>query len=246
MSRKKAAAKPAGNAVANSKLPDGLLNEAPVQYPLADTAVTALQVYHNPTRRPHGNGPWDQEADKIAWVDEATGMGCIILRQQNGTLSGYVGVGPSHPLFGFETDAVPVGISSCVHGSISYGRACEVNRFERKAHGEPHKERYTICHVTHFRLVQEYRTVQTTNDEFAHEDLWWFGFDTDHAGDLVPKAKRDHRRKGDVYRDQDFVYANIIKLACRLNNAADCAHLKENSSIEPVLLPSPDKLAGDE
>ena len=102
--------------LAKSELPDGLVSLAPVTYSMADTAVTALQVWHNEDRKPSGDGPWNDEADKVAWVDEETGFGCIMLRQENGTLSGYVGVGPDHPLFGFDADAVPVDISNTVHG----------------------------------------------------------------------------------------------------------------------------------
>lgn len=226
-----------GSDVVKSELPDGLLNSQPVAYPVADITITALQIYHNPDRKPHENGPWNNEADKVAWVDAETGLGCIMLRQQDGTISGYVSVPPHHPLFGYQADAVPVAISSTVHGGLTYGKACEVNRFDRKAWGKPREERYTVCHVTHVRLVQKYRTVQTTEDEF-HEDLWWFGFDTSHPGDLVPKS-RNERHKGDVYRDQAFVYANCIALARKLKSVLDAAEssLPTKSPQTPLLLP---------
>lgn len=200
---------------------DGLLNEAPVAYAVANTTITAHQLYHNPSRRPTESGPWDLEADKVAWVDAETGLGCIMLRQTDGTVSGYVGVPSAHPLFGFALDAVPVDIASSVHGHLTYARECEVNRFERQPHGKPREERYTVCHVTRVRLVQDYREVQTTADEFRHEDLWWFGFDTNHAGDLVPKGYGSRRRKGDVYRDQGFVYGHCAALARRLRDVTN-------------------------
>lgn len=142
---------PKGRAITRaeaSKLPDGLVNEAPVPYPVAGTSITALQIYHNPDRKPDGDGPWANEADKVAWVDAETGLGCIMLRQEDGTISGYTGVGPDHPLFGFNVDAIPTGIVSTVHGGLTYSKACEVNRFARVAWGEPREERYTVCHVT--------------------------------------------------------------------------------------------------
>lgn len=203
--------------VATPTRPAGLINDAPIAYPVAETAVTALQVYRNPDRRPSESGPWDAEADKIAWIDEASGLACIILRQTDGTLSGYAAVGPDHPVFGFEAEALPVDLATSVHGSITYARTCEDNRFERQAHGKPRQERYTVCHTTYVRTVQEYRTVQTTRNEFEHEDLWWFGFHTNGVGDLVPKPRLGSSpRKGAVYRDQSFVYANVIELARRL------------------------------
>ena len=214
-----------------------LMPQEPVSYPIAETSVTALQIFHNPERKPTEEGPWSDEADKVAWVDEETGLGCIILRQENGTLSGYVGVGTDHPLFGFESSAVPVGISNTVHGAITYGKACEVNRFAQQEHGEPRTERYTVCHVRMTRTVRNYRTVQTTKDEFEHEDLWWLGFDTDHPGDLVPKPGwKNKTKKSDVYRDQAYVYAQCIALARRLKGLVAEPH-DENHSSSQLLLP---------
>ena len=203
-----------------SDLPDGLQNAAPVNYPIAQTSITALQIYHNPKRKPDQDGPWNNEGDKIAWVDEDSGLGCIILRQEDGTLSGYVGVGVDHPLHGFHAEAVPVTISSQVHGGITYGKECEVNRHELRAKGKPRRERYTVCHITRTRWVQDVESVQTTNDEFEHEDLWWLGFDTNHPGDLIPNDRFHTARKSDVYRDQDFVYAQCVALAKRLKEIA--------------------------
>ena len=231
-----------GTKVVSATITDGLLNEAPVRYQVAGTSITALQLYRNPDRRPAGDGPWNDEEDKVSWVDAETGLGCIMLRQTNGTISGYVGVGPDHPLFGFEAEAVPVGISNTVHGSVTYGKACEVNRFERQAHGEPRSERYTVCHTTFVRTVQDYRTVQTTEDDF-HEDLWWLGFDTDHPGDLVPGGRYGVRRKGGVYRDQSFVYANCIELARTLKSLID--DLTDRQAPAPPALPSPGEHPAD-
>lgn len=227
-----------------SKLPDGLVNETPVAYPVADTTITALQIYHNPDRKPDGDGPWNNEADKIAWIDAETGLGCIMLRQEDGTISGYTGVGPDHPLFGFNVDAIPIGIARTVHGGVTYGKACEVNRFARVAWGKPRKERYTVCHVTRVRMVQDYRTVQTTEDEF-HEDVWWLGFDTNHPGDLVPRNTHD-RRKGDVYRDQHFVYENCIKLARKLKSMMDAQAIHPEAERSKRLLPPPASTNGGE
>jgi len=234
----------AGKQIAKAALPDGLVNAAPMPFPVADTSITALQVYHNPDRKPSGDGPWNNEADKVSWIDETTGLGCIMLRQRNGTISGYVGVGPDHPLFGFEADAVPVGVSNTIHGGLTYGKECEVNRFERRAHGKPRQERYTICHTTYVRTVQEYRTVRTTQDEF-HEDLWWLGFDTDHPGDLVPNSRYGESRKGDVYRNQSFVYSNCIELARKLKALAECYPGTDGTDDEPLGLPPPTGHGGE-
>ena len=69
MARKPTQRKTAGKQVAKATPPDGLMNAAPVPYQVADTSITALQVYHNPDRRPSGDGPWNNEADKVSWID---------------------------------------------------------------------------------------------------------------------------------------------------------------------------------
>ena len=244
MAKKPAQRRPAAQQVKRSSLPDGLLNEAPVAYPIATTTITAQQVYHNPRRKPSGDGPWNNEADKVAWVDDATGLGCIMLRQKDGTISGYVGVSPEHPLFGFEADAVPLEISDVAHGGVTYGKACEANHFARVKWGEPIEERYTVCHVTRVRLHQHYRTVQTTDDEF-HEDLWWLGFDTNHPGDLVPGDYSRERRKDDIYRDQSYVYANCIALAQKLKSLLDADPNADEMPGAPLGLPSPSNHGGE-
>ncbi|UVI38401.1 hypothetical protein [Qipengyuania spongiae] len=239
MSRKPSSRSVAGKRLVKAQMPDGLMNARPVSYPVAHATITALQVYHNPERKPSGDGPWNDEADKVSWVDDETGLGCIMLRQTDGTISGYVGVGPAHPLFGYEADAVPVGVSGTVHGGVTYGRECEANRFERRAQGKPRQERYTVCHTTFVRTIQEYRTVRTTEDDFDHEDHWWFGFDTSHPGDLVPKARHDQRHQGDVYRDQGFVYMNCIALARKLRDLGGMTLDDTDEGSGPPLLPSP-------
>lgn len=227
--------------IRKSDLPDGLQNAAPISYPIAQTSITALQIYHNPQRKPDQDGPWNGEGDKIAWVDEETGLGCIILRQEDGTLSGYVGVGTDHPLHGFQAEAVPVQISSLVHGGITYGRECEVNRHELRAKGKPRRERYTVCHVTRTRWVQDVEHVQTTKDEFEHEDLWWLGFDTNHAGDLIPNDRFHTPRKSDVYRDQDFVYRQCVVLAERLKDVARKVATRGDADARALAPPTTEK-----
>ncbi len=239
MPGKKTAKTPSPTESSVPTLPGGLLNETPIAYAVANTTIVAHQLFRNPLRRPSESGPWDDEADKVAWIDADTGLGCIMLRQTDGTISGYVGVPPEHPLFGFALDAVPTEIASSVHGGLTYARACEVNRFERRPHGQPREERYTICHTSVVRLVQEYRDVRTTEDEFGHVDLWWVGFDSNHPGDFAPKAHGSRRRKGDVYRDQSFVYGHCIALARRLRNAADFDEERSRAAEGRAALPGP-------
>lgn len=64
-----------------------------------------------------GDGPWQEEPDALAFVDEATGLDCLIVRHPHfGNLNGYVGVPKGHPLFDKDYDDPPVE----VHGGLTF------------------------------------------------------------------------------------------------------------------------------
>jgi hypothetical protein len=144
-----------------------------------------------------GEGPWLHEPDKAQWVDEATGLDCLIVRQpESGHLCGYVGVGPDHPWHGRDFNSEEVSVR--VHGGLTFSRACAESA--DPAHG--------ICHVA---------------EPGRPEHVWWFGFDCAHSGDYSPDsarwAKRDpifSRHDGDTYRDRHYVEGEIRRLARQL------------------------------
>lgn len=180
------------------------VSTGPTTYPIANTTVAATQLFKVPDRHPGGDGPWNDEADKIGWIDERTGRQCIILRQANGTLSGYVAVEPAHPLFGYRHDAVPGALGVSVHGGLTYAAPCEQNL----------PEPVSVCHMPPKGMRSARQNV------FENEDLWWFGFDTDHAYDFVPKVRGGSANQisdGKVYRDQAYVYRECIRLAAQLH-----------------------------
>lgn len=58
-----------------------------------------------------GSGGWDNEPDKVEWLDLVTGLPCIALRSQFGSWCGYVGVDKSHCLYGIGySDAVELDV----------------------------------------------------------------------------------------------------------------------------------------
>ncbi len=80
-----------------------------------------------------GDGPWQDEPDKIQWEDEATKLPCLIRRNNRaGNLCGYVGVPEGHLWFGKKYGA----IDADVHGGLTFADECQE---EDKEHG--------ICHV---------------------------------------------------------------------------------------------------
>lgn len=79
-----------------------------------------------------GDGPWQDEPDKIQWTDEETGYPCLIVRNHWGSLCGYVGLSRSHPLYEKDYDEVDVD----VHGGLTYSNHCQDG---------PEEE--VVCHV---------------------------------------------------------------------------------------------------
>lgn len=65
--------------------------------------------------------PWENEPDREHWVDEATDLDCLIIRNSSGALCGYVGVPEGHPSFGKYYEDVHAE----VHGGLTYSDACD-------------------------------------------------------------------------------------------------------------------------
>lgn len=59
-----------------------------------------------------GPGPWQSEPDKAQWVDEATGLPCLAVRNSGGAWCGYVGVLPGHPLHGVDYSTEVEGLAA--------------------------------------------------------------------------------------------------------------------------------------
>jgi len=141
-----------------------------------------------------GDGPWQYEPDKIQWVDSGTDLDCIMVRNEHsGHWCGYVGVPPEHPLHGKDYEEPDVE----VHGGLSFAAACE----------ETAPEGHGICHIP---------------EPGRPEDVWWFGFDCCHAGDLAPgiearyKGVMDLSDRAAVYRDRVYVTGQCAMLAQQL------------------------------
>ena len=159
-------------------------------------------------------GPWTSEPDKAQWIDPATDLDCLIVRGPMGALCGYVGVPPEHPWHGKGYNECLV--DGCteewcyehspeaavrVHGGLTFADACRES-------DDPSKG---ICHVPL---------------PGRSHDVWWFGFDCAHAGDLtvydVAKAEQEeHRYPWAVcaegqYRDIAYVTEEVAALARQL------------------------------
>ena len=205
-------------------------------YVIGDRSIAADEVYFVDGLKPQEEGPWLGEADKIAWRDAATGYECIIMRDtRGGYLSGYVGVPSSHPLYGFEHEAVPLDLEIDVHGGLTYAAVCE--RGPSPERREIPDEARRICHVS--RTAPRYEpTRHATDYRVQHDDAWWLGFECNHVYDLVP-GHRDHRMRflapetGAVYRDERYVYDEVVHLAAQLRAIADGLPRPKRSGSQP-------------
>lgn len=172
-----------------------------------------MKTYTTEDKSTWGPGPWQEEPDKMSWTDEATGLPCLIVRNSAGALCGYVGVAAGHPWHGigysgcvtgthdeYYCDCTP-GAALQVHGGITYADACQVGAAEAEG----------ICHIP---------------EPGASDDVWWFGFDTNHGGDFAPKSAArmniarifldDVGGRDATYRDVAYVQAEIASLAAQL------------------------------
>lgn len=83
------------------------------------------------------SGPWDNEPDRVEWkMAEPPGYPLLIVRGPMGSLCGYVGLPPGHPLHGVGWDAPEVEALDA-HGGINYAKACSGNICHVPAPGEP-------------------------------------------------------------------------------------------------------------
>lgn len=153
-----------------------------------------------------GDGPWQSESDKLQWTDPATGLPCLIVRNDGGALCGYCGVSEGHPWFGSDYSAdeldASLGLVIDVHGGLTFAGHCQEGN---KEHG--------ICHVV---------------EPGEPDRVWWFGFDCAHSGDLCPAyavmvspLRSVFRRPPSTYRDLAYVRAEVTSLAVQLHKAGE-------------------------
>jgi hypothetical protein len=151
--------------------------------------------YRTQDKSDWGHGPWQEEPDKMQFVDQATGLPCLIVRNHSGALCGYVGVPENHKAFELHYDAELVrGIN--VHGGLTFSDHCTKGGAE-----ETH-----ICHVP---------------APGEPDNVWWFGFDCAHSGDCLPAYHHGSVGLfGDriKYRTINYVKRHISKLALQLND----------------------------
>jgi hypothetical protein len=190
-------------------------------YAMGDRSIIAGAVYYVDVEAGNRRDGRLGEADKIAWLDPATGYECIIMREPRGEyLRGFVGVEPGHPLYGFGHKAVPPELDIEVHGGLTYSAVCQ-----KGSSPQPRllEQARAICHVLR---PARFAPIVDATDHHAGADAWWFGFDCNHIYDLVPGEPRDRARflggeTGATFKDDGYVYDQVVDLAAQLRAIAD-------------------------
>ena len=136
-------------------------------------------------------GPWDYEPDdKIVWSPPYTGLVCMLHRSHTGAWCGYVGVEPTHPLYGTKCThwASEAYLSLDVHGGVTFSDGC---------HGM-NEDGSGICHPTD-----------------GNDHAWWIGFDTNHTDDKTPTS--GSWTTGETYRTEEYAMTEALNLAKQLH-----------------------------
>lgn len=180
-------------------------------------------VFHVPAVHPSGAGPWKNEADKIAWIDDMSGYGCIIRRSPTKRhLCGYVSVPPGHPLFGRHIGTMGDFLIG-VHGGLDYAAACQARQAEEVSICHPSDNRTRRIVPEGFQQNVHVNEVAAGQIGDRHDDAWWFGFSCDQVTDITPTTREESRPNGlldgvnrPTYKDEAFVYAQCVRLAAQL------------------------------
>lgn len=149
-----------------------------------------MKTWNNKDKKDWPRGEWDNEPDKAHWVDESTGLDCLIVRGSSGALCGYAGVpkGNSH----FEKEYFEIDVE--VHGGLTFADKCSPGEDESVG----------VCHP---------------KVGAANEFVWWLGFDCAHAWDVLPSHAWSFGHDS-TYRNFDYVKQEVTRLAGQLNQAA--------------------------
>ena len=154
-----------------------------------------------PDRTGWAPGPWDDEPDRLHWVDPGTNLDCLAVRNRMGGWCGYVGLPSGHRFHGKTFSAVAVEMDVSVHGGLTYSAECQPDG--------------PICH---------------TPEPGQPDGLWWLGFDCGHAMDHQPGLAATLRRLDaqfhhdyadviearEVYKTLDYVIDETTGLAEQL------------------------------
>lgn len=143
-------------------------------------------IEHKVDRNGWARGPWDDEPDREHWIDDETGLDCLVVRNSMGAWCGYVGLPEGHPQYRKHYDEVYVDLDIDVHGGLTYAHTC----------------RPPICHTA---AEAAHEPVWWVGFDCLH-------LGDDAPGRSFRAAAFGHEE----YRDIDYVRGEVTKLARQL------------------------------
>lgn len=161
---------------------------------------------------------WETEPNELNF--EAHGLLCHIFRHPKlGHLCGYVGVDKTHPLYGKDYDDM-ITVPDFIRDRVIDIDKVGIFNLIASTYDEskPNDIKVSLAFDVHGGL---------TFSKFGKDsDLWWFGFDCAHSGDLIPYqlswiSPSDMGRFSEiieaVYRDIEYVKSECDSLALQLS-----------------------------
>ena len=156
-------------------------------------------------------GPWDDEPESLAF--DAHGFRCQLFRNNMGAWCGYVGLPDTHPLFRCEYS----------YHSPALQEACDarlkqpIGDWEHRSFavkllplGGEMKASPEMVFSVHGGITYSSLGLREVDEA---KQLWWFGFDCGHAGDLSPDLTV---HSDEVYRDMAYARNETECLAGQL------------------------------
>ena len=190
-------------------------------------------------------GVWQEEPDYQHWVDEDTGLDCLIVRHpSSGHLCGYVGVPKDHSLFG-------IGYSDCSlpearvpnaeeiaqyniesmqfyteHLKYTPEKALERADFLNKYWKERKRCSEEYCGHSPERIFKVHGGITYSREchgKICHktdngDHVWWFGFDCAHAGDKTHFTKKSLEIESafsDLHKTDVYRDVNYVMGECK-------------------------------
>ncbi len=162
-----------------------------------------------------GPGPWDDEPSEVNF--EASGLKCVLRRGPMGAWCGYVGIPNFHPLFGHdyneECEALNDLCNRVMKGPV--GKRGVVPLFCAGLRDGKAIARPDLVFDVHGSITY---ASDRPGGASSKSDLWWFGFDCSHAGDLSPKLPTFGDEQ---YRTVQYARSETESLAGQLASVSD-------------------------
>ena len=167
-------------------------------------------------------GPWKDEPDRIEWRDEATGLPCLIVRNNGGALCGYVAVNPGHPLHGKKysdpCDALQALLEKRMGKPVGNNPGMGLMISMLSGDIGPRMDTVFEVHggITYTDRCQAGGKICHVAQPGEPDDVWWIGFDCAHSGDVSPAydSLLSMRLSGfGAYRSVNYVKSEIASLA---------------------------------